>query len=590
MHSSRTIAVLVGALLVCSTASTVMGAAPVATDNESEYATTIPDDGPAYGVNSSDFYRLWSNDVDDGGLSEDEFKDGEVDPREGAERALARSTDIPFERPPKAAEDWTRGDFRDYNPGGTESSVAPANAELTDGYYIKDAFVSIAAVQPSTILHDTNVTNTTRYVAPDGEVLAVSDFRVALPEDEETDKEREEWSLVDTSIETVDLRADGQTLSTDDGHRSILEYSDLAGSVTLTVEATISAELEETTEKCTNWNATSGICEEWESFDETVSVEQTVSDAKSVEVNQLSNVSGRRVNFESKSDRVGVAVHPDTEWSTITVDGDVQARSNWWFYTAGTPGWNKMVTHRADGSTTAASSVRPIQVHVFPSEAKPHVPTEPVNGTIPLRMEETWGEERTGPKLPSAIDLETANLYTNADSVALSSEILDESALEEVTVGGIVRGQSETVTMGEPQAVRETNLTLTVTEDNSTHAIVRAEVTDTTTGDPVAAGRVEIGNQSAPLDQKGTAVITVQNPGLTIRGEYTPEGWWRTDQPYSSAATTTIVPREFLDFQTLVDLVIVTLLWFLPVSLLAFGIDYVTNGELLGLERHSRDR
>jgi hypothetical protein len=149
MPSSRTIAVLVGALLVCSTASAVMGTASVATANESEHATTIPDDGPAYGVNSSDFYRLWSNDVDDDGLSEDDFEEGEVDPRESAERALARSTDIPFEHPPKAAEDWTRGDVQDYNPGGTESSVAPAEAELTDGYYIKDAFVSVAAVQPA---------------------------------------------------------------------------------------------------------------------------------------------------------------------------------------------------------------------------------------------------------------------------------------------------------------------------------------------------------------------------------------------------------------------------------------------------------
>ncbi|WP_245742044.1 hypothetical protein [Natrinema salaciae] len=568
----------------------MIGTASVATANESEYGTTIPDDGPAYGVNSSDFYRLWSNDVDDGGLSEDEFEDGEVDPREGAERALARSTDIPFEHPPKAAEDWTRGDFQDYNSGGSEESVAPADANLTDGTYIKDAFVSIAAVQPSTILHDTNATNTTQYVAPDGEVLAVSDFRVALPDDEKTDRERVEWSLVDTSIETVTLEADGQTLSTDDGHRSILGYSNLSDSVTLEVEATISAELEAETESCTDWNANSEVCEEWESYDDTISVEQTVRDTQSVVVNQLSNVSGRRVNFEAKSDRVGAAVHPDTEWSTITVDGDIRARSNWWFYTAGTPGWDEMVTHKANGSTTSASSVRPVQVHAFPSEAEPHVPTELANGTVPLRIEETWGEERTGPELPSVIDLETASPYTNADSVALSSETLDEGALEEVTVDGIVRGQSETVTLSELQAVHEANLTLTVTEDNSTHATVRAEVTDTTTGDPVSGGRVEIGNQSVPLDQNGTAVITVQNPGLTIRGEYNPEGWWRTDQPYSSAATTTIVPREFLGFQTFVDLVIVTLLWFLPVALLAFGVDYVTNGELLGLKRHSRDR
>ncbi|MFC3958926.1 hypothetical protein [Halovivax cerinus] len=587
MTSHRRIALLVGLVLLGSTVSIAIGATGVAIDDESENESTIPADGPAYGVNSSDFYKLWSNDVDDAEIPEDDFGDGTNDSREEFERALARSTDIPFERPPEAAEVWSRGDLEDYSPGGTDASVAPAGAQPTDGAYIKDAFVSIATIQPSTILHDTNESDPTQYIAPDGEVLAISDYRIAVPDDEHSERRHEEWSLVDSSIESITLEADGQTHHSTDDHTAVLEYEDLSGAVDLTVESTISATLEVDKEICTDWNETVGSCDEWTSIDDEVATERTVSDTRSVEVNQLSNVTGSRVEFDAAPERVGGVVNPDTEWSTISVDGDVGARSNWWFYAAGTPGWTELVTHESSGSTTSTSSVRPVQVHAFPSEVAPYVAGKSENGTVPLQIEEAWGEERTGPTFPSVIDLDPARRYANADSIAFSSETLDASMLQEITVDGIVRGQSRAVTLADPQTVREAELSLTVTDSNSSYATVQATVTDASSGDPVTAGRVEIGNRSVALDQNGEASITVSNPSLIVRGEYVPDGWWQTDQPYSSAEATTIVRGQTLDFQTFVDLAIVTLLWFLPLSLLVLGLDYVTDGELVGLTRNS---
>jgi len=78
------------------------------------------------------------------------------------------------------------------------------------------------------------------------------------------------------------------------------------------------------------------------------------------------------------------------------VDGDVRARSNWWFYTASRAGWQTMVTNNtATNTSRAISSVRPVQTHAFPSRQAPYVPTDLTDdGERPLAIEETWGRSR----------------------------------------------------------------------------------------------------------------------------------------------------------------------------------------------------
>ncbi|WP_135830708.1 hypothetical protein [Halorussus halobius] len=582
MHAPRPMASVLALLLVSGTAGIVVaGGMDVVTPSDPR--DSVPDDGPAYGVNNSTFQRLWSEDVDNGNLSVDDFDDTNVSSRAEFAHRLARSTDIPFARPPQAVSDWNSGDFGDYNPGGRGSSVHPASASLEDGVYIKDAYVSIFGVQPSTILHHAN--GTTRYIAPDGQVRTISDYRVAVPQDDTNGSHRERWSIERTSIESVELSADGRTIDSGSGHQTTLQYTDFSGSPQLTVEANITVRLRHITLDCPDWNSSTSGCDgDWTRDAEILEASKTVSTSQSVVVNQFSNVTGKRVQFEAHQNRVGAVVHPNTEWSTITVDGDVRARSNWWFYTAGRSGWQTMVTSTATNTSRAESSVRPVQVHAFPSRQAPYVPTELTDdGERPLTIEETWGTEQTGPSLPSNIDLESADPYVNADSIALSSTTLDGSAFHEVTVYGIVRGQSRTVTLAEQQTVRETNLTLTVTETNATHAVVRAVVTESATGDAVTTGRVTIANQTTALNSSGMAVVTISDPAIVVRGQYTPTAWWRTDQPYAASEDVTKTPANFPDLQTLIQLVVVTVLWFIPVGVLVFGFDYMSDGALLGL-------
>jgi len=233
-------------------------------------------------------------------------------------------------------------------------------------------------------------------------------------------------------------------------------------------------------------------------------------------------------------------------------------------------------------------AVRPVQTHAFPSRQAPYVPTDLTDdGERPLAIEENVGTEQTGPSLPLNIDLESASPYVNADSIAVTSTTLDESAFREVTVHGIVRGQSRTVSLSDQQTVRETNLTLTATNANATHAVVRATVTETATGAAVTSGRVTAGNQTAALNSSGIATLTLSNPGALVRGEYQPSEWWRTDRPYATATDVAKTPGNYPDFQTLIQVVVVTILWFIPLAVLVFGFDYMSDGALLGLSNRT---
>ncbi|GAB7010776.1 hypothetical protein [Halorubrum trueperi] len=586
MSARRSMATVCALLLVSATAGIVAAGGFNATTTP-EAGDAVPDDGPAYGVNNSTFQRLWSEDIDNNNLSVDDFDDANVSSRAEFAHRLARSTDIPFARPPQAADDWNSGDFGDYTPGGRSKSVHPAGASLVDGVYIKDAYVSIFATQPSTILHHAN--GTTRYVAPDGHVRTISDYRVAVPQDDRNGSHRERWSVDRTRIKSVNLSAAGRTLDSGSGHQATLQYTNLSGDPQLTAEATITVTLRHVTLDCPDWNSSISSCDgDWTRTVETPEASQTVSTSQRVVVNRLSDIAGKRVRFDATEDRVGAAVHPNTEWSTITVDGDVRARSTWWFYTAGRAGWQTMVTSTATDTVHSTSSVRPVQIHAFPSQQTPYVPTDLTDdGERPLTIAETWGSEQAGPSLPPNIDLESADPYVNADSIAVTSTTLDKTAFRDVTVHGIVRGQSRTVTLSEQQTVRETDLTLTVTDANSTHAVVRATVTGNSTDASVTSGRVTIRNQTTALNSSGMATLTISNPGTLVHGQYQPPAWWRTDRPYAASTDIAKTPANYPDLQTLIQLVVVTILWFIPLAVLIFGFDYMSDGALLGLSNRT---
>ncbi|MFA9504378.1 hypothetical protein ACERIM_16570 [Natrinema sp. H-ect1] len=581
MIESRMLAIAL--ILVAASGAAIGPAAGTGTDeSNTSTATTIPDDGPAYGVNETRFPLLWSEDVEQDTRSSDEFVDNVSSDAAFASR-LAGSTDVPFEKPIADVSIWNSGDLRDFSPGDETTSTHPEGARLEDGLYVRDAYTSIFAIQPSTVLQSGNAT--TQYIASEGEVLAISDYRVRVPDDDTTGSIRDQWSLAETTIDSVELRADGRLLDTDSGHRSSLEYSDLSGAPNLTVAVEIAVRLRHETRTCEDYNSTADSCEgSWETETEDVTEGMTVTASRHTVVNRVDDSGGKRVTFESDSNRTGIVVHPNATWSSIDIDGNGRLRGPWRFYSAGVDGWHTMVSRTATSTTRRNSSVRPAQTHAVPVQKRPDIPSESTGVETPLAIEETWGDEQAGPSLSSEIAITPADRYLQATSVAARSKTLPNTAFEEVTVHGIVHGQSRTISIDDRGTVRETTLELTVLEANSSGAVVEATVTESTTGEPVTTGRVEVGNQSVPVNASGIAVLELEDrPSLLVDGRYVPADWWRTDQLYAEAEDRAKIPPKYPTFQKLVQLVLVTLLWFLPVAVAVYGFDYLTGGAALGL-------
>ena len=582
MTPSRVIAAAL-MLLVASGGAVFPAAGVAVAESNSNSNTAIPADGPDYGVNETRFPLLWSEDLDQQNRSSDEFEDTIPSELEFSAR-LAGSTDVPFEKPIEDVERWNSGDLQDFDPGGEKTSVHPEGAHLEDGLYIRDAHASIAAVQPSTVLHSGNTS--TRYITPDGEVLTIADYRVRVPDDDTSGSVRHHWSIAESTIDTVVLQTEGWVLDADRGHRSTLEYQGLSGAQNLTVEATITARLRHETRTCTDYNSTIGSCEgSWETEVDYPTEQVTATDSRHAVVTQINDRGGKRVTFENETTHTGAVIHPGTRWSAIDVGSDARLRGNWWFYSAGVDGWQTMVSRTETETARTNSSVRPAQLHAIPTQKQPDMPSKATDDAEPpLVIEEAWGSEHAGPSLPSEIAIPAVGNYTNATSIAVRSEPLPAATFDDVTVHGIVRGQSETISVTDNGTVRDTTLELTVLETNSSGTLVQATVTETKTGDPVTTGQVEIGSQSAALNASGMAVFELEKrPSSLITGQYVPADWWHADQLYSAAEDRTTVPPNYPEFQKLVQLFLVTLLWFFPVALAVYGFDYLTGGAVLGL-------
>lgn len=580
MTTSRSIVAALTFLVVSGGVVSLTAGVAAAAPNSS---AAIPNDGPDYGVNETQFPLLWSEDLDQSDRSSDEFEEDLSSTMEFSTR-LAGSTDVPFEEPIEDVETWNSGDFRDFDSGNEETSVHPEGADLEDGLYIRDTYVSIFAVQPSTMLHSGH--NLTRHIAPDGEVLAIADYRVRVPDDDTSGSVRDQWSIAETDIDRVELRTDGRVLDSEDSHRSTLEYSGLSGTKNLSVEVAVSVRLRHEMRTCDDYDSDADSCDgSWESETENLTERVTATESRHAVVNQIDNSGGKRVTFENDENRTGVVVHPGTTWATIDVDRDARLRGNWRFYSTGVDGWHTMVSRTETDTSRTSSSVRPVQIHAIPTQKRPDMSNTATDITQPpLVIEEAWGREQDGPTLSNEIDIATVDRYVNATSVAVQSESLPGATFDEVTVHSIVRGQSKTVSIDDGGTVRETDLELTVLEANSSGAIVRATVTETATGDAITTGRVEVDNQSAAVNASGVAVLELEErPSLLVDGQYVPADWWRTDQLYSTAEDRAKIPPKYPEFQKLVELILVTILWFLPVALAVYGFDYLTGGAALGL-------
>lgn len=589
-----------------ATASTGPGHAGFQQDSDSrdllEHLDIPARDGPDTYAGNHTWFRLWSGDLDDPNATAFD-RPGEL----GFEVSMAASTDSAFYRPPDAVGRWNSRNHRNYTSGDVDTSVYPGGATLHDRGLVRDAFVEIYAVSPSTVLETGN--GSTRYVASSGRLHAISDFRTATGEEHRTGPRRVRISEAEGTVSALELFADDESHARDSGPTAVLAYDGLSGAVELRIEARIDATLDVEIRECESWEDRSASCtgnwnvtntERQRSFRIATTRTVVVNDMDSIPRRRVSDRGGRVSNDSRGADRTpdperrigeihpreseptgGLAVEPTAEWSSIAVGPSGRVSSHLRFYSRSPTGWETMVRAGSDGTTRTESRVRPLEVHAYPSPDGVEVHSGE-GGEEPIEVARSVGVEQRGPELDDAIDLVAADPYDSINGIAITSTVYDPEVFESVTVHGIVAGQRWNVSTHLVDVVRSSEVDLHVEESNATHVTVTAEVTDSQSGGPITNGSVELAGDRYPVNN-GTVTRTVANPPEVLRARYVPAYWLNGSDPYRTASDAVKVSASGLVFGDLIRFGLWTCLAFLPLSLAILGVDYITGGELLGI-------
>ncbi|WP_135820859.1 hypothetical protein [Halostella litorea] len=515
-----------------------------------------------HGLNDSTFRTLWSGDEDD------------PDPEELANRSdaelaeLAALTDIPFNAPPRAVEQWNSGDHREFPETNRTVSVHPPNTTLSDGRFVKDAYVAVFAVQPSTRAKLSR-TDQPHYVAPNGSVLATADYRVAVPRDTASTERQSEWSLTFHRIAETRLLVDGAVETTAGAtHTPTLTYANLDAysgtDHTLSVETDVEVRLRHRVSVCVAGNDTATEtngsienasadpkegCDEWDTTVTYQTETHTVETAVDVTVYALrvSGFTGRYPNGD-----LGLVAYKNQPWAGYSLPGG-QVQGVWRFYSARDPRWDALVYRNDDDTKTVRSPLHPLHVVAYPSETGPSS-----SARRNVTLLETYGEEIAPPELPEDVALDVVtDPYTGSYGIATRTKIDDPDRRNlidsSVTAAGLVRGVSTNVTADTfaEIPIAESNLTVTLT--NVTEETVTARVTlrDAETGEPIDTtrryGAVVLAGQTVQTNESGIAVLTIPSPGGGVTARYEPGRWWQNPPSYVADSDTAYVRGTVID-------------------------------------------
>ncbi|MFC7325879.1 hypothetical protein ACFQMF_15015 [Halorubrum rutilum] len=492
------------------------------------------------GLTENESATLWSRDPDSY-ISQDEYR-RRYDENRSAVYQVANGTDVTFKRPPETAATWTRNDFEDLDAGSPDTSVYPSHADLEDGVFITDAHATIFAVQPSTRAH-LESGETPLYIAPNGTVRGLVDYRVRVPAASSSGNTTISWSLTEHEIEEVRLQTDNETITEHDGaHTPALDYQlEDDWSATLTLEAEIHVRLKKTVRTDLGDQTDIDISYRTES--------RSVSDSIAVEIYDLS---AYPYYAEYPNGDVGVAVFQSRPWQgyTLTADDTARVRGIWRFYTARNTNWDTLIRSNRTDSATIQSDAIPVSVHAYPSRIGPRA--EPVrNGP---EIIETWGTDRPSPvgTIGENINIDIVNQsYTTTYGVASRVENVDREALH---VTGIVRGVDASLVepdTGSERQLRYSNLTVEVMQQNQSQATLRVELWDTHTGAPIALdnsrqlpiggttrdGYITVADQRVETNTSGAAIVSIDEPGI-YTARYHPGSWISHDPAYVSDTAT----------------------------------------------------
>ncbi|MFC7078078.1 hypothetical protein [Haloarcula halophila] len=519
---------------------------------------------------------------------------------------------------------WNDGELGRYNDLGKRVSVHPARAAPTSNGPIKDAYIEIFRVTPSTIVHHHN--GTTQYVRPNGSVKAITNYRVETPKSTVTPTRTVTWAVVDTEIEDLELWTNGSIEdSVSSGTKPTFQFTNTTGNSTLKVNGTVTVTLQKTTTFSAN-----GTIKTSKKV-----VSQEVSDARRVRTQKLDGaVYGETADHRNSS---GAVVNVPRMWRNIQFpNAGESVHSRWFFYTRSPSGWehwSKSTSPRSTSSGPPFNKIRPLRVHAAPLKSAPVSGIGKKRGAATkytgtngdytrnnedFRVARASGPTAHGPVNTSvSVNLNITEGYTKTQRVEVREAGSNNPyKYQDVVVTGIVRGSKESGWLNKPTVVHPTNLTAEVTNRSKNGTEIEISILSPT-DQPVKQGTLildpgQLGARTglnitrayttggAPrspatvINTSASGTIVVRIPQTNVREleirYIPPEPWW--DQfirlgPVVAAMgqteTTQRVGGGFPAFKHLIELAVLTLLSFGPMLAMLYLADVLTNGRLIGM-------
>jgi len=578
------VAVLVFFTFVVTPASAT---SPVVAEEEE-----VPPKEEENGMENGSFHGLWSHEAE-----------GSIDDTEDNQwLELRNATDYVFSEPPDHWEDWNARDISDYPFGGTFESVHPPTADLEDyGDYIRDAHVSLFAIQPSTVAL-IEPSREEHFVGPEGEILGVTDWRVELPEEKENATYRESYEVERSGLENVTSYTrylSGVERVTEEMSRSFLpskrfslsfsippeEY--LTPDHTLGVEAEINVTVKHTVEtrECEERNYY-GDCAEYSEWTSSTTYEtdlMTINSELDVKRQDL-NVGWLYTNYPDGD--VGLVATSNGDYmSSIQFYRGDRATGLWNFYSGRDTDWDTLrSTEQEQGEEDVsteefASPALPVQLYAFPKRDSIGMSGSPSSTDLPEgEVFFADGQNLTAPNLPETVDAEVVTgAYNNAESIAIRHPTDNIFA---VFARGIVRNVREPSLLREENRIEMHETELKTEVLNQTKNTMTVEVTLTTTdGKPVPTegrkGYVVVGDTIANTDTEGKAIVTVEKRTyLNVR--YKPAYFWEHQPAF---AETTAYVRADAGFSRLFGLTIILLVVMLLFWSPLYALDQYAEGS-----------
>jgi hypothetical protein len=429
---------------------------------------------------------------------------------------------------------------------------------LEESVFIEDAHASVFALSPSTKTH-VDADETVWYVAPEGRLLGTVDYRVRVPSTETVGNRTVSYSLLEHDITEVRLVRDGGVIERTDGtHTPSIAYALTSEpqATALTLEADIEARLSRTVEtrRLVNVtvNQTVGNASAPNETNATQRVKQvvrttrtrtvtndslTVSDSLDVAVYDLETTYYRARYPDGDA---GVSIFSDQPWQGYRLGDGERVRGVWRFYTARDTDWDVLVERQANGTEQVDSPALPVYVHAYPSELGPRA--SPVGeGPDIIRV---WGFDQDSPSatVGDNVAVEVVEQpYTSSYGIAVrtSAHIGDGPTVEGIVDG--VNGALVTPERERDRILRKSNLSLTVIEADDARAVLRVELRDNVTDDPIELGQpsdpryapiagnprsgyVAVAGQRVETNDSGVALVTVEDSGV-YTARYHPGSW-----------------------------------------------------------------